>query len=109
MPDLTPRFLEIRVYNPTNNHLLRVIVVKYDFLRTPGSSLTSLQAKSWLDSERRRMSLTDRDVIPSLANHTIRLPRETVQRGLAIRLRFPRRTISSNHLAYNIARIVRHR
>ena len=50
MADLTPRFL---VYNPTNNHLLRVLVA--DFLRTHGFCLTSLQARRWLDSECQRI------------------------------------------------------
>jgi len=35
MADLTPRFLEIRVYNPINNHLLRVLVAKYDLFHNP--------------------------------------------------------------------------
>ena len=94
MADLTPRFLEIRVYNPINNHLLRVRLAKYDFLHTLRSCLTSLQAKSQLDSELRIVSPYRRRLPRSpitLFNNFVKL-----QHGLAIRLRLLRLTISSN-------------
>ena len=79
MADLTPRFLEIRVYNPINKHLLRVLVAKYDFLHTLRSCLTSLQAKSQLDSELRIVSrsLSLSTSSPSPTNYVVQQLRET--------------------------------